>query len=206
MDIKWWLDLKDDTKRLLAVGFGIIITLSTIVSYQYIERNSIEERHRQELTEKEKKIELLISQNASKDVDCFREKLIAAQKLYEEQKALNEKQLAINQKQAEESVYVAPGSEIHVQVTATDPEKDKLRYEWVLLGEVVARSEGGAFEAEPDTLPLKILNAKEPDYQTGKLVFKAPIKEGEYRIFAYVYDGKGKVGNANFPFYVKAKH
>lgn len=113
--------------------------------------------------------------------------------------------ITLNQQHAEQSVYVTPGSEARVQVTAADPDKDKLRYEWVLLKEVKNRSQGGAFEAEPDAVPLQISNKNDPDYHTGKLVFAAPATEGDYRLFAYVYDGKGKVGNANFPFYVKAK-
>ena len=114
--------------------------------------------------------------------------------------------ITLNQEHAEQSVYVAPDSEVHVQVTATDPNNDKLRYEWVLLGEVTTRSEGGAFEAEPDAVPLHASNKNDPSYLAGKLIFSAPSTEGEYRIFAYVYDDKGKVGNANFPFYVKSKH
>lgn len=114
--------------------------------------------------------------------------------------------ITLNQQQAEQSVYVAPGSEIQVQVAATDPEKDSLRYEWVLLKEVQTRSQGGSFEAEPDAVPLQTKNKNAADYTEGKLIFTAPTTEGDYRIFAYVYDGKGKVGNANFPFYVKAKY
>ena len=112
--------------------------------------------------------------------------------------------ITLNQQRAEQSVYVAPGSRVQVQVTATDPDNDKLRYDWVLLEEVATRSEGGAFEAEPDAVPLHASNKNTPDYRAGKLMFTAPATEGEYRIFAYVYDDKGKVGNANFPFYVKA--
>jgi len=115
-------------------------------------------------------------------------------------------EITLNQQQAEQSVIVAPGSKVEVQVVATDPEKDSLRYEWVLLNEVQTRSQGGAFEAEPDAIQLHASNKNDPDYRAGKLNFSAPTTEGDYRLFAYVYDGKGKVGNANFPFYVKAKH
>lgn len=114
--------------------------------------------------------------------------------------------ITLNQQHAEQSVYVTPNSEVHVQVTATDPNNDTLRYEWALLGEVATRSEGGAFEAEPDAVPFNARNKNDLSYRAGKLIFTAPETEGEYRIFAYVYDNKGKVGNANFPFYVKAKH
>lgn len=107
--------------------------------------------------------------------------------------------ITLNGRQAEQNVYVAPGETATLEVEVTEPDGDPLRYEWVLLQEVQERSQGGAFEQKPDEVPLEVVSQDE-----GRLVFKAPEKAGDYRIFSYTYDGRGKVGNANFPFYVKA--
>ncbi|HEY7883748.1 MAG TPA: glycoside hydrolase family 2 TIM barrel-domain containing protein [Cellvibrionaceae bacterium] len=106
--------------------------------------------------------------------------------------------IRLNDQPAERNVYLAPGEQATVTVEVTDPDGDDLRYEWVLLQEVEVRSQGGAFEQKPDEAQLNPVSQ-----QAGELIFNAPLAEGDYRIFSYVYDGKGKVGNANFPFYVK---
>ena len=70
-------------------------------------------------------------------------------------------------------------------------------YEWRLMKEVTTRSQGGAFEAEPEYLNLELISS-----ENGKIEFRSPTQEGEYRIFCYIYDNT-KVANANIPFYVK---
>ncbi len=37
---------------------------------------------------------------------------------------------------------------------------------------------------------------------TGSVELKAPEREGAYRLFFYVRDGKGHAGTANIPFFV----
>jgi hypothetical protein len=39
----------------------------------------------------------------------------------------------------------------------------------------------------------------------SKISFKAPEKEGAYRLFVYGYDGNGNWATANVPFYVQPK-
>ncbi|UTF59327.1 glycoside hydrolase family 2 TIM barrel-domain containing protein [Gilvimarinus sp. DA14] len=107
--------------------------------------------------------------------------------------------IRLNGQPAESSVYVKPAQALTVDVAAGDPDGDPLRYQWQLLHEVGERSQGGAFEAKPEALELKVIS-QEP----GKMVFTAPKVAGDYRIFAYIYDDRGKVGNANFPFYVSS--
>ncbi|MDO3380634.1 glycoside hydrolase family 2 TIM barrel-domain containing protein [Gilvimarinus algae] len=106
--------------------------------------------------------------------------------------------ITLNGQRAEQNVYLKPGERAELTVEVTEPDADPLRYEWVLMKEVQTRSQGGAFEQKPDELPVEIISES-----GGKLVFAAPKERGDYRIFSYTYDGKGKVGNANFPFYVK---
>lgn len=107
--------------------------------------------------------------------------------------------ITLNGQAATDSVMLEPGQKVRLNVEVTDPDGDSLEYRWVLMNEVTERSQGGAFEKKPEELPLNILEEK-----PGQLVFTAPKTPGEYRVFSYSYDGNGKVGNANFPFYVKA--
>jgi hypothetical protein len=115
---------------------------------------------------------------------------------YPSNRAPRATEITLNAQQAADSVYVEPGQPLTVKVAVSD--EDPLRYEWQLLKEVDVRSQGGAYEKKPDAVAIATI--KEQD---GELSFTAPTAEGDYRIYAYIYDGKGKVGNANFPFYVK---
>ncbi|WP_020210766.1 glycoside hydrolase family 2 TIM barrel-domain containing protein [Gilvimarinus chinensis] len=119
---------------------------------------------------------------------------------YPQNRAPLASRILLNGQQAQSSVYTQPGQTLTVEVDVTDPDGDSLRYEWQLLHEVAERSQGGAFEAKPEVVTLNVINQS-----PGKLVFSAPETTGEYRVFAYIFDGQGKVGNANFPFYVGDK-
>ncbi|WP_041521583.1 glycoside hydrolase family 2 TIM barrel-domain containing protein [Gilvimarinus agarilyticus] len=115
---------------------------------------------------------------------------------YPANRAPRAQQITLNGKQAISSVYVEPEQTLVVQVKVED--EDALRYEWELLKEVDVRSQGGAFEQKPDAIELDVVSQ-----QKDTLTFRAPSQAGDYRIYSYSYDGKGKVGNANFPFYVR---
>ena len=39
---------------------------------------------------------------------------------------------------------------------------------------------------------------------SSEITLRAPAKPGAYRLFTYVFDGKGHAGHANIPFYVDA--
>ena len=106
--------------------------------------------------------------------------------------------ISLNDKRAVDNVYVKPGARCVARVNASDPNGDPLTYEWVMMTEVTERSQGGARETEPETIRLEILSDS-----NGELVFISPAEKGEYRLFAYVYDGKDKAGTANIPFYVE---
>jgi hypothetical protein len=58
---------------------------------------------------------------------------------------------------------------------------------------------GGDAEAEPATLSSAVIRA---DATSAEL--RAPAGGGDYRLFAYVYDGKGGAATANIPFQVLA--
>ena len=112
--------------------------------------------------------------------------------------------ITINSLFATASVYLEPSSQAIVNVAVTDSENDRLTYQWKILKEVIKVSEGGAFEQEPEATPFIII-APSKQEPLNKISFQVPQTEGAYRLFVYVYDQHGKVGNANFPFYVKGK-
>lgn len=117
---------------------------------------------------------------------------------YPENRAPKVDSLQVDGKVATDNIYLKPGLEYTAKVFASDPNGDKLTYVWILLKEVVERSQGGAREIEPENVPVEILSDAD-----GVLRFKSPSLGGEYRLFSYVYDGKNKVGTANSPFFVK---
>ena len=69
---------------------------------------------------------------------------------------------------------------------------------WELLPESRDIKSGGDAESKPEPVKIDVVE----DSGTGKFIFKAPKKEGSYRLFVYIYDGKGNAGTANFPFFV----
>jgi hypothetical protein len=86
------------------------------------------------------------------------------------------------------------------RVVVTDPESDPLMVRWEIRAESTDRKEGGDRETEPLARPEAFIEAKGME-----LTFRSPGKEGGYRVFAYVYDGKGGAATANFPFFVRIK-
>jgi hypothetical protein len=117
---------------------------------------------------------------------------------YPENRAPKVEEMQMDSKNAIGNVYLEPGKEYSAKVFAFEPDGDTMRYEWTILEEVQERSEGGAYEKEPESLQLEIIENK-----NGEIKFISPSNSGEYRLFSYVYDGKNKVGTANVPFYVK---
>jgi hypothetical protein len=84
------------------------------------------------------------------------------------------------------------------QVWATDPDGDTLQYKWEILEEGTSFPYGGNGEQRPPAISGRIDN-----YQKPVITFRSPDKAGAYRLFVYVYDGKGHWATANIPFYVK---
>jgi hypothetical protein len=56
---------------------------------------------------------------------------------------------------------------------------------------------GGDFETKPKSMPGLVQKA-----ENGEIVLKAPSKSGAYRLFTYIFDGKGHAAHVNIPFYV----
>lgn len=110
--------------------------------------------------------------------------------------------ITINNTAAVDNIYLKPGQAATVKVMVTDPDGDTLTHDWILMGEVGTRSQGGHFEAKPAEIPLEVVTTY---MHTGyvEMTFTAPLEAGEYRLFNYAYDGNNNVGNANIPFMVK---
>ncbi len=94
--------------------------------------------------------------------------------------------------------YLKPGTKHMAYTDVKDPDSDTIYYYWEIYPESTEKKEGGDVEAKPAPLPGLILDGK-----TKALSFKAPQKEGPYRLFVTAYDGKNHMATANAPFYVK---
>ncbi len=117
---------------------------------------------------------------------------------YPENQAPQLDSMKIDGKNAVDNIYLKPGKEYTAKVFASEPNDDEMTFTWELLGEVAERSQGGAHENEPAKISFETISDL-----NGELRFVTPKEKGEYRLFSYVFDGKGKVGTANVPFYVE---
>lgn len=106
--------------------------------------------------------------------------------------------IGIDEFKTHQGVYLKPGSTHNAYTDASDQENDQLTWKWEIYHESREKKEGGDKEDKPGAIDNLIING------SGKhLSFKAPEAEGPYRLFAYVFDGKGRVATANAPFYVR---
>jgi hypothetical protein len=92
-----------------------------------------------------------------------------------------------------------PSASFTARLDATDPDGDPIVARWEVRSESVDRRQGGDREAEPPAHPECLVEA-----EGLESTFRAPSRAGAYRLFAYLYDGKGGAATANVPFAVKA--
>lgn len=93
----------------------------------------------------------------------------------------------------EKDRYLTPGSRVTASVAVSDPEGDPLTIQWVLTAD--SRSIGVGGDAQDGE--AEVQGAVEADGAKANL--KVPMQKGTYRLFAYVYDGKGGAAVANRP-------
>jgi hypothetical protein len=106
--------------------------------------------------------------------------------------------LQVNNQKAIDFLYLKTGADCSAHAVAFDPNNNPLTYRWEILPEPTQLSDGGDFEARPKAVESSITgNANQ-----SSIKFIAPSKQGAYRLFVYVSDGKNKVATANFPFFV----
>ena len=106
--------------------------------------------------------------------------------------------MTLDARRAEQDIKLAPGGTFTATVKATDPNGDKLSYRWEVMQESNATQTGGDLEEVPQVIPGLI-----SPVDSGQIQLTAPKQSGAYRLFVYVYDGKGHAGHANIPFFVK---
>ncbi len=107
-------------------------------------------------------------------------------------------QILIDGKSPTDNLYVSPGTSHTATVDYSDPENKSLTVRYAIMNEVKERSQGGAFEKEPEEIAFEHSVG-----QNGQLTFKAPVQEGDYRLFVYAHDDGGKLGYSNMPFFVR---
>jgi hypothetical protein len=98
---------------------------------------------------------------------------------------------------AYDGIYLTAGDTYAAEVVATDPDGDSLRFLWEVREESQATTEGGDDEEVPPQISGVI---DRPDAPSIRVT--APQAPGAYRLFVYVYDGRGSAAHANIPFYV----
>ena len=88
----------------------------------------------------------------------------------------------------------AEGETISASVSAKDPEGDKLTWRWTLVDEASYYGESGLGLAMPEGWDESIVEGQ----GTNKVKVKLP-GGGNYRLYAYCFDGKGNAAYANWP-------
>jgi hypothetical protein len=96
------------------------------------------------------------------------------------------------------AVRVRPGQRVEIHAEVKDPEGNPLRWKWELLPESTDIKAGGDAESKPEEIAFKRISE-----DNGKMVFRAPIKEGPFRMFFFATDEQGNTAAGNFPFYVE---
>jgi len=107
------------------------------------------------------------------------------------------KTLQIGDELASDNIYLIEGDLIKALADVSDPDGDALKFSWSVLPESTDKKSGGDAENAPSEVTGAIKKRKD-DWAT----FRVPSKEGPYRLFLFVRDGKGHAGTANVPFYV----
>ncbi len=92
-----------------------------------------------------------------------------------------------------------PGVEYGTHIKVLDAEGDSLFYSWDIRPEVVIPKGNYAGRKETRAPIFKDLVTQDGQTETR---FRTPEREGSYRLFVSIRDGRGSIAYANFPFYV----
>ena len=115
-----------------------------------------------------------------------------------ENRAPRVSRVSLNKKVGYDNVTLWPGKQYEATVAVEDADGDQLTYQWEVRHESTATEVGGDLEEIPDLVEGLIGQSSQPT-----ITMKAPEEGGAYRLFVYVYDGKGNAAHSNIPFYVK---
>lgn len=114
---------------------------------------------------------------------------------YPDNRAPKVSEFLINDSNVFESVTVQKGAKMNVSVVASDANGDDLTYHYSIKPESTNTKAGGDYEESPKEIYSKVSS-------NNNITIKAPSKEGPYRLFIKIRDGK-KAATANFPFLVE---
>jgi hypothetical protein len=93
---------------------------------------------------------------------------------------------------------VNSGEKLVARVAASDPDGDKLTYEWSVAPEVTNKAYAGEGEQRPERLEGIVTRGK----NASEVTLQAPKVPGPYRLYLVVRDGTGRAACANVPFSV----
>jgi hypothetical protein len=96
------------------------------------------------------------------------------------------------------NVYLVSGSIDSAAVYVTEPEEEPMNIQWEIRPEAKYSSYAGQGESTPEIVPGSIM-----ENNKKQIAFRSPASKGAFRIYVFIYDGKGHFATANFPFYVK---
>lgn len=96
------------------------------------------------------------------------------------------------------NIRLNEGESYRAHVAVKDPDEDTLIYRWEIMRESQSTKTGG----DAEYIPEKIEGLFE-ESPKDSATFRAPPKEGAYRLFIYVEDGHGHTAHANIPFWVE---
>ncbi len=99
-------------------------------------------------------------------------------------------------KRATDNIKLNSGQSFTANVDVTDPDGDSLEYILEIREESTTSKSGGDREYIPESLDDLVL-------KNNTATLKAPKREGAYRLFISVKDGKKHTAHANIPFYVE---
>jgi hypothetical protein len=102
----------------------------------------------------------------------------------------------------QKKLYLEPDKLYRAHVVCYDSDYDALTFAWDIRPEVEipANSYAGSMEKPAEPIP-DLIEAG----QGEQMKFTSPATDGPYRLFVEVSDGRGHVGYANCPFYVKSR-
>ncbi|MGD1957530.1 MAG: glycoside hydrolase family 2 TIM barrel-domain containing protein [Fulvivirga sp.] len=96
------------------------------------------------------------------------------------------------------NIRLKPDDTYRAQVKVSDPDNDKLTFQWEVMKESTSTKTGGDAEYIP-----AVITGLFPKGNKDNTTFKAPNQPGAYRLFIYVEDGNNHAAHANIPFWVE---
>ena len=102
-------------------------------------------------------------------------------------------------KKAGDDILLDRAAEVRAVVAASDPDQDSLKIEWGVYMDLTAADYqvGGDVEVRPTQLRGLLEKTS-----GNSFTFTTPRRQGAYRLFVYIHDGKKHAATANIPFYV----